>query len=390
MRPVRLVIDGSYWDCQLYSGRLFLFERDGSVGTYDWNGLIETFARDASTRLVAECAFRRSDFLYSSDLELFFQDPDIRSLLTQKFRALSSEPLHVSRRKLQRFRVGEQDSPYPFPHADSTIYRNKMWVVGPDGLFSSLCNRTRRSTPISRRVTKSWDAPIYAASASYGNLALAAGPEGLWEHQIDYIYSFRESDEPEQLTQSECDGCDWMYHSIYGASHDGGFLAEFERSDRARQFTRTVSDQQIFHHRGYSWGTRDKIYMASGHSVDVVRYSPYRGDELTPLGSFQIQEWKGAIVSGGVAPFGAIGEFEHALVIMPSTGRPVTLPGEPVRWRVYPRSTYYQNHLHVIYENHFEVLSFNHDYFVDQETKIFGTIPVVSQRPTYRGFVANG
>src|SRR5438045_85619 len=110
------------------------------------------------------------------------------------------------------------------------------------------------------------------------------------------------------------------------------------------------------HHTATSLCPTDQLVWRSNHATR----SPPSG--------------KQAIASGGVAAFGAIGEFEHGLVIMPSTGRPVTLPGEPVRWRVYPRSTYYQNHLHVIYENHFEVLSFNHDYFVDQETKIFGTI----------------
>ena len=69
---------------------------------------------------------------------------------------------------------------------------------------------------------------------------------------------------------------------------------------------------------------------------------------------------------------GVVVELEHALVVYPSRGEPVTIPGEPVNWRVFPRSRHYANQLHVIWEEHLEVWSFNHDYLVDQQNKLLG------------------
>ncbi len=48
------------------------------------------------------------------------------------------------------------------------------------------------------------------------------------------------------------------------------------------------------------------------------------------------------------------------------------LEGEPVNWCVFPKSTYYTNQLHVVYEDHLCIHSFNHDYFVNQDTKSVG------------------
>lgn len=45
----------------------------------------------------------------------------------------------------------------------------------------------------------------------------------------------------------------------------------------------------------------------------------------------------------------------------------------PVRWRVFPRSRRYLNHLHLILEDRIEIFSFNHDYFLAQRKKIAGT-----------------
>lgn len=50
----------------------------------------------------------------------------------------------------------------------------------------------------------------------------------------------------------------------------------------------------------------------------------------------------------------------------------ITFPEAVARWRVYPRSKRYENHLHVIYEDRLTVYSYNHDYFVDQAYKVKG------------------
>ena len=50
----------------------------------------------------------------------------------------------------------------------------------------------------------------------------------------------------------------------------------------------------------------------------------------------------------------------------------MTIPGPITRWRVYPRSMNYENHLHVILDDRIEIYSFNHDYFLSQQEKEIG------------------
>ena len=60
------------------------------------------------------------------------------------------------------------------------------------------------------------------------------------------------------------------------------------------------------------------------------------------------------------------------MLILKSNGEIVTLPTEPVRYRVFNRSVNYENQLHVIYEDRLEIYSFNDDYLLDQDSKQFG------------------
>ena len=40
MQPVKLTIEGVYWDSQIYSGEMLLFDADGAVHRIDWRGLL--------------------------------------------------------------------------------------------------------------------------------------------------------------------------------------------------------------------------------------------------------------------------------------------------------------------------------------------------------------
>ena len=69
----------------------------------------------------------------------------------------------------------------------------------------------------------------------------------------------------------------------------------------------------------------------------------------------------GDVLSASTAQFGIIVESERALSVYPSEGTPVVMQGEPVNWRVFPRSKHYENQLHVVWDDHMEILSFNQD-----------------------------
>ncbi|MCY1458289.1 hypothetical protein D9M71_756600 [compost metagenome] len=64
--------------------------------------------------------------------------------------------------------------------------------------------------------------------------------------------------------------------------------------------------------------------------------------------------------------------MEDRIMVLRSDGFSEVFNGTPIHWRVFPRSEHYSNQLHIVYEDALEIISFTHDYFVDQDKKMFG------------------
>jgi len=114
--------------------------------------------------------------------------------------------------------------------------------------------------------------------------------------------------------------------------------------------------------------------LANNGRIEIVKYKHWEKNiesQLISLVRLNLKSWKGNVISGRTAVFGVIIECENAIVVLPSAGRIMTFRGEPINWRVFPRSKHYENQLHLIYDERLEVYSFNHDYFVDQDKKIW-------------------
>jgi hypothetical protein len=388
MYPLKLIIPGEYWDTQIYAGRLYLFERAGSIRTLDWDRLIGTWGIAEDSRIAMECAFQRSDYLYGDRWSLLFSDREFKELVRTKFERLSATDLTASIEKLVAATVGTQDSPFPFPHADSLIYKKNLFVVATEGVFRATCNKQTKR-PVATRAEKKWDGPAQAVAASYNTLALAVGDEGLFQLPLD-----RNGGRPLRLEHQNCTDCSWTFQSIFCSSHlNSGYLAAFEKEYEdeyedafRRKFDGTIAAEDIFRSSGYSWGHQDKLCQAVDRRISIVRYVPWEKDRearLKALGLIDLAihpgaevidlaPWKGDVISANVAVFGTIIECENAIVVVPSDGPVLTLPGEPVNWRIFPRSVQYENQLHAVYHDRLEILSFNQDYFVDQERKLSG------------------
>lgn len=404
MHAIKLTIPGKFWDSHVYAGKLYLFRRDSSVHTVDWDAAVEDRIKARELTLAMKCAFSQSNYLYHEHFEPLVRDPEIFDLIVEKFRRLSETDIDMRPNYLGKYTFSTQDSPFPFPHADARIYAKTMFVASREGLFNASCGR-KTKFGISTRPQKRWDAPSTGLSAYSNTLAVAASDEGLWESRIDATY-WDYADEVQngsirQVAKQHCSGCDWAYYSIYGKSHvNNGFLASFEVNEeddeepvdasalwseqrlrttkRIRSFKRVVDSEKLFGSTGYSWAFRERIYQATPGRISVMRYVPWsdeRESKFDLLDTISVASWKGEIVSAGVAVFGTVMEFENAIVLHLSNGKVKTIKGEPVRWRVFPRSRHYENHLHIIYDDRLEIWSFNHDYFVDQSAKRLGIAP---------------
>lgn len=79
------------------------------------------------------------------------------------------------------------------------------------------------------------------------------------------------------------------------------------------------------------------------------------------------------LISAQTGVFGTVMEFDSGLFVIDTLNEIWEFPGDPVRWRLFPRSKFYENQLHVIYDDYIEIFSFNQDYLANQETKVTGS-----------------
>ncbi|MDP1622631.1 MAG: hypothetical protein Q8M08_09880 [Bacteroidales bacterium] len=398
MQPVKITIKGDFYDCQIYRGRLYLWTFDGDLKVYNWNELVRSQIKKDEDKIAMTFCFLDGNYLYKSSLIELFKDIDFKALLLQKFGAIEKESFELSESKLNNFLIGHQDTPTGILPTDTEIYSNKLYFIHDKGLYSGSAHRSKSDKyPVSSRPNKLWDCNLLSIKANkYPQLALSGGDEGLFElNMADNLPTNLKQVERRgpifQISNSHSSFCNYSYLNIYNTSLvEDSFLAMFKwnmvigegnREKALRDFDTEIDDKTIFNIKSkkhfISWGIEDKIYKAIDGGFDVIKFNNYTNSEkgekrFTRLKRVNIQAWKGKIINGGTAYFGNIVECENALIVAQSDGKYLTIPGPITRWRVYPRSMNYENHLHVILDDRIEIYSFNHDYFINQEDKELG------------------
>jgi len=374
---------------------------DGRLLTYKWDEFIESLCVEKELRLALECGFCRGDYLYNPNFELLFSDHEIVKVLKLKFEELSKRTFEFQIKDLDKYLYGEQENPLKTLCADSDIYNNHLYVATDFGLWQTSVHRRSKKYPVSSKPEKVWDGRLLSLkSSSNGRLALSAGDDGLFEFDINDRSYFKntylnvEFKKIErnlfQLNKRHSFLSNWNYSSIYSTSNvDESYMMLFgwgknEMKEMELVYKKLLNESELFQLSGntnrsqLSWGCDNKIYKTSiSGGIDVIDYTQkYVLEEDTPaftdIQHIALQPWKGDVVSGGVAYFGVIIECENALVVMQDDNDFFNIPDVATRWRTYPRSRRYENHLHVISEDRLDVYSFNHDYFRSQEGKKIG------------------
>jgi hypothetical protein len=138
-----------------------------------------------------------------------------------------------------------------------------------------------------------------------------------------------------------------------------------------------ISPEEIFGaRRGFTWGGHDKVYLASGEAVAVARFAEWnllrnRSGAFQQIGEVPVGR-NGAIIAGGAGLFGIVMELDDGLEVVESDGVRFRVDEPVTRWRVFPRSIRYENHLHVVLADRVEIFSFNGDLQADQDRKLLG------------------
>jgi hypothetical protein len=387
MQPLKIVIPGNFWDVQIYRDRLHLWDMEGNLSTYNWEESLEVlFAQNQEKRLPILCAFSQGDYLYGEKFKLIFEDLDFKELLQNKFSSLQqSLEINLQLR-------GLQSTPFRELHTDSEIYDNKLYAITDAGLWSTGAHKNGTGNPVSSRPKKIWDCNLQSIRAHSNRLALSGGSDGLFEHRIsgDDIYQsdFAKIDSKiTQLSSRHSLYSTWAFSSIFNTSDvDASFLVgNYWTNDiqgRRLNNGNIYELSEIFEDitpEGFSWAENEKIYYAQNGQIKIVRFNQQNtspNSDASPFNPVSIEniEMLAAenIIMADTAKFGAIIEDFNGLTILRSDGETYRIDGNISRWRIYPRSKRYENHLHIILDDRIEIYSFNHDYFVEQRTKKFG------------------
>jgi len=391
MQAVKVIINGSFIDSQVYAGSLHLFTDEGDIVILDWeNAINDLIQRNPNAGIALRAAFLDSQLFYDNKVRHLLSNKNIKIIIERQFEQISGEIFEFNSVYDRPFKPNFQSNPFPFPHADTEIYYDRLYVGLKSGLFSSQRDITEKR--IERQIYKHWDAPVLdlAGSIGYTSMAIASGSNGLYELPIKPKNKNPDkSFKPNELAPLHCTGCDWSYFSIYGSSYyQPSFLASFEKMQeqgnqtrKIRHLKEIISSKELFNRDGFSWGAHDKIYLYHDGLIEVTAYNPNKKNPFISLGQIRLSSWKGDVISAGVAPFGTVIECDNALVIILSNNDIITIPGEPVGWRVFSRSRHYTNQLHIVYDDHLEIWSFNQDYFVEQKHKLAGTLVEMKLSP---------
>ncbi|WP_312175028.1 hypothetical protein [Pseudescherichia sp.] len=385
MRPVTLRIDGSFWDSQIYSNQLTLFDFEGGIHHLQWDAAIDSIAvNNQSVQTAFRVSFSDGDLFYNPKVRKILRDPSISPIIKNQLQELANLNIYVSLTKWQSFLISA-DSPFDFLPTDTEFYYNNIFAGSDAGLYSTANSNGRRTAK------KHFDGSVLKINASdrHTALAVAAGSDGLFE--------FAYKEEPTSvlgqehlLNKSPCNACEWAFQSVIGWSNEDAFLASFreekkkDSNKKNRFFDRVIESDEIFtpysgHSTGYIWGSREKLYRIKDGGIDVKHYSPKlgRNSKYKEQFSFDGEIYlpnitPSSVVATGTAPFGTVIEMEDGLIVLRSDGLHESFSGDIVHWRIFPRSENYNNQLHIIFEDYMLVVSFVHDYFVDQESKLSG------------------
>lgn len=431
MYPVKIIIEGNYWDIQLYRGRLYLWDVNGTLSIYQWNELIDSL--NPTNNSAFAYSFIDGNALYDNKFSPLLHDQNFIDFFENSFNAINSDII-ISEEQLNKFLISKQNNPFSELPIDSDIYYNQLFAALDSGLYYINVHKNTKKYKADTKSKKLWDNPIISLKISYnGRTALSAGDEGLFEYRkqntkyTEILYDNLEISDRNfyRISNQHSLFSDWNFSSIYNSSDiDNSFLAiyntnkmtsdlynetnpsssylgdenyEYYSFKNIIKFERIINDSIIFNLENnqfdnkLSWGNGDKIYKATDTGIDVVHFKQYNVKNLlnkdlldltdeekiiSDLHHIDFHPWKGKIIAGNVANFGTIVECENALVVLFDSRinnyDSITIQGPITKWRIYPRSLNYKNQLHVVLSDKIEIYSFNNDYFQDQNSKKLG------------------
>jgi hypothetical protein len=395
MPLVRLRIPGKYWDSLLYNDRLFLVRRDGAVEILNWDCLIDSLTiQDPAHRATVKHLFARGRAWYALAIQDQIHEGALGTVLNEGIDALARTDLRASRHQLKDAHLATVQID-DFPTTDFEAYGNVLFAASTDGVVAAHLKRLDQ-IDLSRSSLIT-DTPALRVTASYGMLAIAGGVEGLFEvpvRHLDEYYSYWDAipSRPEYISSTPAYSCNYIRFDLAASTPgEGGYVGAFTRpragtaEDRSyegydRQLLDTLDSKEIFDlEGGLLFGGGDRLMLATDKQYRSGGWDPYKRkkdvqlfDALDAIYSSPSQidaPRRREPIDAALTVFGAVYEYEGSLVIAGTDGVQHLIRGEPVAWRVFPRSRRYLNQLHVIRNEYVDVFATSHDYFLRRDAR---------------------
>lgn len=350
---VKIKIEGDYIDSFVYSGVLFLVNTDLCLKAYSWDNVFDRSLKGLSSIQQLQLKnYSKGSVSISDELSgtYFVQEKSLKEL------ELCSKNLSV----------------WP---SDINIYKNRFYVASEcgvdafdfkwhEGKVSQFTDSTRIYDEVSFKL----------ATSSHYRLAIAAGKSGLLSVTPEKKYARREH--VNQLIDVPCSDCQWHNNNLVANTVDGQYTASYLSIPKAVDFDGTnkeywdlvkvlkstkpeikerkeINGEKIvsswFSGKGLFSVTKDlKLYwntIESPTEFELVDTS----SELSTLKYFKAQS----------SPFGTVMEIGDDLKVFTGDGRHEVIAEEVVNWRLFPKSSYYLSHLHVIEDEALSVSLFD-------------------------------
>jgi len=390
---------------------------NGEIKVYDWNKVInQTVIPKFKERLPFVFSFMEGNFLYNKKVSYIFSDEAYRSILLNQYKVLVDTPVTISAEDLELSRLYQGNIPLNELPIDTEVYANNLYFAVDNGLYRRVIHTGVSDPSIGPKDTKLWECRLLSLKANkYPQIALSAGSEGLFELNLVKDEAIRpqaletvEDTKVYKISGKPSSFSNYSFLSVFSSSYvEESYMALFnwkpinplrlnttgKREVKVyRDFDEVIGQQGIFGDSSeseISWGIDDKIYSIKGDILTILKFNNAanveKGDTYyQTLESVKLPANIGQIVGAGSSYFGNVLEFTKGVMVLRSDGNVTVIPDEVIRWRVYPRSKNYMNHLHLLYDDRLEIYSFNHDALVNQVTKKIGIEYIPDETPIYK------
>src|SRR5689334_8356994 len=102
MQPLRIRIEGKYWDSYLYNDNLVLLTRDGDLEIYSWDGVLDAVVTSPQLRAPLRHLAARGRAWYALAVQELIRADAVTSQLRSYVAALTSQTLRVTRGDLTK------------------------------------------------------------------------------------------------------------------------------------------------------------------------------------------------------------------------------------------------------------------------------------------------